>query len=55
MAFAGDMDTFLGIPPSSALERLPGVCTESVGVPLKLLCREMNTTSSMLLKKPVMF
>ena len=41
IAFAGAMDVFLGVPPFFAwVVRLPGVWTESVGVPLLLLWRE---------------
>jgi hypothetical protein len=50
MAFAGETETVLGSPPNSASAKLPGVCTESVGVPLSLLCLEMKTASSRFLK-----
>ena len=54
MAFAGDMETFFGIPPSSAWARLPGVWTERVGMPLWLLC--LDTKIRRLgVKKSVMF
>ena len=43
MAVAGAVDTVLGKPPSSAVAKLPGVCTDRVGVPLALLCRETKT------------
>lgn len=55
MAFAGETETFLGSPPKFASPRLPGVCTESVGVPLSLLCLEMKRTSSRFWKNSVMF
>ena len=43
MAAAGETETWRGNPPSSAAAKLPGVCTDNVGVPLALLCREMKT------------
>lgn len=42
------METLFGIPPNSALLRFPGVCTDSVGVWLRLLCLEMKIMSSRL-------
>jgi hypothetical protein len=48
MRFAGATETVFGIPPSSASAKLPGVCTDSVGVPLRLLWREIKATSSRL-------
>ena len=45
IAVAGAMDTVCGSPPSSAAAKLPGVCTDKVGVPLALLCLEMKTIS----------
>ena len=44
MAAAGEMETFLGFPPNLASARLPGVCTDSVGMPLALLCLDRNTS-----------
>ncbi len=46
MAFAGEIDRVLGSPPSSADAKFPGVWTDSVGVPLWLLCRERKIMSS---------
>ena len=46
MALAGQTDTRLGMPPSSALPRLPGAWTESVGIPAVPLCRETKMMSS---------
>ena len=45
MAPAGEMETVLGFPPNLASERLPGVCTDRVGMPLALLCLERKTSS----------
>jgi len=46
MATAGQIESLLGNPPSSALPKLPVVCTVRVGLPLSLLCRERQTRSS---------
>ncbi len=46
MAVAGETETVLGNPPSSALPRFPGVWTDNVGLPLALLCLEIKTISS---------
>ncbi len=45
MVVAAAMETCCGFPPSSALPRLPGVWTDSVGLPLWLLCLDMKTMS----------
>ena len=45
MVVAGAVDTVLGNPPSSAVVKLPGVWTDSVGVPLALACLEMKIIS----------
>jgi len=52
MAQAGEKDTFRGLPPSFASARLPGVCTDSVGIPLALLCRDRKINSSGLKRSP---
>lgn len=45
IAVAGEMETVRGKPPKSASAKFPGVCTVNVGVPLWLLCLEMNIIS----------
>ena len=45
MAPAGEIETFLGIPPNSACARLPGVWTERVGMPLTLLCLDTKISN----------
>ena len=45
MVVAGAVDTVRGNPPSSAVAKLPGVWTDSVGVPLALACLEMKMMS----------
>ena len=44
MAAAGETETFRGFPPNLASARLPGVCTDRVGMPFSLLCldRKIN-------------
>lgn len=46
MAFAGEVETVRGRPPSPADAMFPGVCTDRVGVPLWLLWRDKKTMSS---------
>lgn len=55
MAVAGEIETWLGSPPNSAGPMLPGVWTESVGLPLVLLCREMKTIRFGLVKLSARF
>lgn len=52
MAAAGEMETFLGLPPNLASARLPGVCTDSVGIPLALLCRDRKMSRLGLKRSP---
>jgi len=52
MAPAGEMETFLGFPPNLASERLPGVCTDRVGIPLALLCLDRKTSRLGLKRSP---
>ena len=52
MAPAGEMETFLGVPPNLASERLPGVCTDRVGMPMALLCLDRKTSMVGLKRSP---
>ena len=53
IAVAGETETCRGNPPSSAAAMLPGVWTLRVGLPLVLLCLEMKTIRSGLVKLSV--
>ena len=53
IAVAGETETCRGNPPSSAVPMLPGVWTDRVGLPLVLLCLEMKTIRSGLMKLSV--